>query len=1080
MAKLEIRFTDGAVETKKLTRDRSFLIGSDPSADLRLTSQGIEAKHATIRWVDRRYRLDVAPNVKNVFVGVNPINQLRLKPDAEFSIANVEFCVRYDAEELGAILMPAEGEGAGKAPPLYLSKPFLGIVAGLILLAGLSVGLYFLVRERAADQQFEQAVKDLNDKLYPESLKGFDSFIAGFADDPRVDQAIFLRAKARVLPLVDAGGSSLEQALAAAEQLVTEASSTKEYAEHPTEVGDIILSVARKLAEMARDRSAPEPLSLSEKGMSLLSKALPKEKLPTDEIARVQTLQEEARLAVTKGDTIEKTLAEMDKSLADRKPATTYQLHRTLIHRYPDMRADRRMRDRMQKGAIIEKELVRFDANLPSVQVGKEPYNEPPAWTLVRRAGPSSGSGPMVLAVTADVLYGIDSLTGQVRWRTTIGYPSAFPPTILPGDASSAIVYRGSSNSIVLLDVVTGKERSRLELGSARPAIGVDLRLLDKQAWVVCQSHPEQPAQCVAMIRIENDQLSLIGSMVFPQELAAAPEFDADRNSMLAVAKEATLYSVHLDRRQVEHVYSMGHEAGGISLRPVMAGRFLLVVERKGTDASLLHCLVVKKEDGSIVEIASLPIVGQLDDPPAVRGGRLFWASNRGEHKVFELGAETDPNPLTPAASITDLEASPDVPARMLLVSDSEFWVLTKSAKRYKLVIDRKEISSEATIPLVGPAQRESRLTGENLLAMAIDPFLGGVLAQSWPVGAKGPIWSTQIGCPPTNYSLPKSDADPLLIDTWSGAEPILPGSWNTDSIVEKPFDLDARRRLNSIPTALSVLTPVEGCLSVVGHSIRRLMPNGEIKSFALPAGAYGQISPLEGGLLVPSKTGYVFWISSNDGQELADPFAAPFVEGKPIPIHTASPVDPANASAGVWAGGGTDLFRLELAGNENRVWQESFRVALGEKADIVEVHPSSTIVWVITNDDVRTIDSEKRSVIGTLAVSYLPGSIRLVGDQLIGIDRQLDLVAIGIDATKEPKENWRTELPSLPANHWVVDGEELRIANAQGILMTISLADGKVIRKSKLDRSMRDGPIKLGNQWVGWATDGSLLAWPE
>ncbi len=1080
MAKLEVRFTDGAVETKKLTKDRSFTIGSDPSADLRLTMQGIEAKHATIRYVDRRYRLDVSPNVKNVFVGVNPVTQLRLKPDAEFSIGNVEFRVRYDADELGAVLMPVDGEAPGKAPPLYLSKPFLGIVAGLLLLAGLSVGLYFLVRERAANQQFEQAVKDLNDKLYPESLDGFDRFIAGFTDDPRVDQAIFLRAKARVLPLIDAGGSSLEQALAAAEQMVSEASSTKEYAEHPTEVGDIILSIARKLAESSRDRSNPQPLALSEKAIALLSKALPKDKQPTDEIARVQTLQEEARLAVTKGDTIEKTLADIDKSLTDRLPATTYELHRNLIHRYPDMRADRRIRDRMQKAASIEKDLVRFDANLPSVNAGAEAYSDPPSWSLVRRAGPATGSGPIILAMTADVLYGIDSATGQVRWRTTVGYPSAFPPTILPTDASSALVYRESSNAIALIDVVTGKERSRLELGSARPAIGMDLRILDKQAWVVCQPAPQQPAQCVTMIRIENDQLSLVGSIVFPQALATIPEFDADRNSMLAVANESTLYSVHLDRRQVEQVYSIGHEAGAISLRPVMAGRFLMVVEQKGTDASILHCLVVQKEGGSIAEITSQPITGQLDDPPAVRGGRLFWASNRGEHKVFELGAETDPNPLTPAASITDLEATADVPARLLVVSDSEFWVLTKSAKRYKLVVDRKEITSEETIPLVGSARRESRLSEGNLVSMAIDPVLGGVLAQSWRIGDKNPIWSTQIGSPPTNWLLPKSDADPLLLDTWSGAETVSAGNWSTDNIVEKPFDLDARKRLSSATSIVSLPSSTEGATSLVGRSIRRLLPTGEIKTFSLPAEPQGQVSPLEAGILLPSPTGYVFWISTETGQELADPFAAPFVQGQPVAMSAAAAVDPAKAAAGVWAAGGSDLFRLELADGTNRVWQESYRVPLGEGAKIEEIHPSQTTVWVITGDDVRALDTEKKNISGALPVSLWPGSVRLAGDQLIGIDRELDLVSISIDSAKAPKEDWRTELPSLPISNWVVDGNELRLATAQGLFMTIGLADGKVIKQTKLARSMRNGPFKLASQWVGLATDGSLIAWPE
>jgi hypothetical protein len=145
-----------------------------------------------------------------------------------------------------------------------------------------------------------------------------------------------------------------------------------------------------------------------------------------------------------------------------------------------------------------------------------------------------------------------------------------------------------------------------------------------------------------------------------------------------------------------------------------------------------------------------------------------------------------------------------------------------------------------------------------------------------------------------------------------------------------------------------------------------------------------------------------------------------------------------------------------------------------------VEIHPSPSIVWATTKDDVRALDTEKKSMAGALPISFWPGSVRVVGDQLIGLDRQLDLVAIGIDSAKTPKENWRTPLPSLPITRWVVDESQLHLATAQGILLTLNLTDGKVVSESKLARSMRDGPIRLGSQWFGLATDGSLVAWPK
>jgi hypothetical protein len=1009
MAKLEVRFSDGAIETKRLTRDKSFIIGTDPSCDLMLTGQGIEPKHATIRWADRRYRLEVAPSIKNVFSGVNPVSQLRLKPDAEFSIGRFEFRIRYDSDELGAVVTPAGVDPASKPTPLYLSKPFLGIVGGLVMLAVLGVGLYFLVRERAADRQFEQAEKDLRDKLYPEAGKGFDQFIASFTDDPRVDQAIYLRAKARVLPLADAGGSSLEGALNAAQQWVDEAGKTKEYAEHPTEIGDIILSIARKLAEQSRDRSTPQPLALSEKAVALLTRALPPDKQPVDDIARVQTLQEEARLAVSKGKTIEQTLVALDKSLTDRTPATTYELHRELVHQYPDMRTDRRVKERLQQAANIEKELVRFDQQTPPVKEGSTPWNEPSATSIVRRAGPAEPSGPVILAQVADTLYGIDTGTGQIKWRSVVGFPSAFPPAVVPSDNSIAIVYRGINNSITLIDMLTGKERSRLELGPARPAPSAELRFADGQIWFVCSPSPAQPANLVGMIKLADDQLRWIGSMIFPQALAAVPEWDADRRTMIALANESTLYTVSVDRKQAEQVYSLGHEAGSIQLRPLLARRFLFVVEEKGIDTSLLHLLVTKADDGSITQVAEVPIVGLLDDLPIIRAGRILWASNRGERKVFELGAETDPQPLTPAASLTDLEASAAVPTRLLPINDEEFWVLSATAKRYRLAVEKKELANVATIPLVGPARRESRWLTNRLVSVAADPLLGGLLAQGWTGEETSPTWSTQLG-PLPSALFASDDGAKISLDSPTGVDLLTKDDLQPGSIIERPLNLDDRRRIEPRVDVRVIDRDSTGLVTFTGKSLHRLLASGEGKTFPLPAGAAGQLTRLQDGILVPSSAGYLYWINVEDGKERSDPFASPYSQGSPLPLRAATAVDPMSAAAGVWCGGKNSLFLLQVADPSHPLWTEKERITLPENTDIQECHVGPQIFWAITNSKVLTLNTEKKSIAGEISLSLSPGTTRRVNDRLVGIDADGQLVSISLGQSKEPVIAWRSQ----------------------------------------------------------------------
>ena len=140
MAKLELRFPDGLKETHELLQDQSLVIGSAETCTVRLFREGIQPKHAVIRWADRRYHLEVNPLAKNVFVGVNPVTQLRLKPNAEFSIGDIECRVKYSAEELGAVSPLSSDPWTSPATPLHQtlhnqSRSIMGIVAGLVVLA---------------------------------------------------------------------------------------------------------------------------------------------------------------------------------------------------------------------------------------------------------------------------------------------------------------------------------------------------------------------------------------------------------------------------------------------------------------------------------------------------------------------------------------------------------------------------------------------------------------------------------------------------------------------------------------------------------------------------------------------------------------------------------------------------------------------------------------------------------------------------------------------------------------------------------------------------------------------------------
>jgi hypothetical protein len=661
-----------------------------------------------------------------------------------------------------------------------------------------------------------------------------------------------------------------------------------------------------------------------------------------------------------------------------------------------------------------------------------------------------------------------------------MGFPSFFRPTPLPSDPSSAIAYREESHSVVLLDMLTGQERDRLNLGSARPAVGVDLQFVENQAWVVCSPSTDQPANLVAMIRIEEDRLSLVGSMVFPQAIASAPEFDPERRSMLAVARESTLYSVSLDRRQIEHVFPLGHEAGSIRLRPVLAGRFLFIVERKGVDSSVLRTFILQEKDGSLTESTGLPIDGELDDAPIVRGGRLFWASDRGERKAFELGSENDAQPLTLAATASDPEADPNTPARLLSISESEFWVLTRAAKKYRLVVERKELSPTGSWPLVGPARRESRVEAGKLVAIAQDESLGGIVIQGLNDGEPQPRWSTQLGSQAGTLVAVEGPPSSLLADWGGNVVTVSPEEISAGALVDKPFDLDARRRANPVLPISPLGAERALGLSATGRTLRRVLPDGAVRSFSLSTELTGQVARLGTGLLVPSPTGYAYWVSLDDGSELADPFAAPFRQGSATPLQACRSIDPDQPNAGAWAAGGSLIFRLEWGSGSTKLWQEKFRIELPEGTDTQEIHPAGELLWVVTPNALFVIDTQTKAILGSAEISLVRGTSRIVGEKLVGIDGEGQFVAVGLDEAKKPKLSWRSSLTIQPLPRWDLDAGRIVAALTNGELVGWNSADGTYESIGKVACSLRDGPIRLADTWVGVASDGSLVSWPK
>lgn len=1078
MAKLEIRYSDGLVETKELVRERSFSIGADPSCDLRLDGKAIQPRHCVIRWVDRRFRLDADPNAKNVFVGVNPISNLRLKPDAEFSIGDVEFRVRYSPDEIGAVqALPDESAETVGAPqfPLYRSRTFLGVVAALAVLACVGVGLYVMLQASGAERMFDAARRDLNDRLYAKAMAGFDRFLEKYPANERAPEAAYLRARARVEQYTTAAPPAWSNAFDAAKSMVADVGQTAAFRQRPAETADLLASVAEGLAEQARDRSDAALLEQSEQALVLLNESVSKDAAPAEQIQRIRAVQEEARFAVSKSSEIADAVAQLQSGLDQSRFAEFYRQYASLIHRHPDARDDARIKRLLQQSAERQTQLVRFAP--PGAARSAGPLAPLPAWTRYDRSGgESQGGGAIVPVHVADVLYGVDSADGSVRWRTVVGHPVAFAALHPPLPAPWILVYRESTNELGLIDPSSGQASARLALSGLRPRSRCEAVVHQDHVFIVARPADDEDVGIVFVAKVADDGVEEVGRYVFPQPILAPPAVDGVRSSMLTVGEQGVLFQVQLSTRSCERVVPLGHEAGAIRTKPVMAGRFLLLAESQGLDASRLRCWVVSESDGALVERPSLPLVGDVEQAPIVRMGRVFAATNKGRYYVAELGAETDDRPLTKGAEFSDIEAG-DARAPLLLApSDQELWVLGETARKFLVRVDQGSIEPQRDVPLEGWATCDSVLLPDRIVAVAEDRRRGGVRVVAIDTGAIEAAAVAQLGRLPFGVSV-GPDGGVRVVDA-DGIQQVAPADLAQDAVVARPAQPAAA---SASPERLVVFGSDDSGVLLYGENEVVYAPaqGGRQVAWSVPGGVGGAPVACGDGALVPSKAGFVYWVDPREGRELSDPFAAPVQNGRPAEFTAVAAADLQSPAAGAFAAAGAKVYKLALADSPARAWVSAAEIETGGEA-VQRMAVQGGLVWCGRESGVFVLDAATLERRGELAIPAGRNAWALGPSSILLSSSDGSLASIGIDGDPgAPAIRWRQLFPAEPTGPPAVHGNSAWIVLPDGAAVQVDLETGRETLRLAFGRAVAAGPYRVPQGLVVVAADGSLCRLP-
>lgn len=954
--------------------------------------------------------------------------------------------------------------------PIWRSPLVLGTAAGLIVLSAIVAILYLQVRARNEQKEFDAAVTELADGQYAPALKRFDKFLEDHPSGELADKARIWRGIAAVRQFSDVSSPQWEQADEQARQFIEQSASSPFYRERKKEVAELLLKIAGGLATLAQRDADPALLARSAKNLDQVEKEFQRDEVPAERVAEIRGKMKEASFAIEKNDRKLAAIRAMDVALAAKQPTLVFAEHQRLYHRYADLRQNPECQQRRAKARALELEQVRFEANSPRLE-SVSPAEPPPAFHVVRRqaAADAKDASQTYAVPVGDSLYGVNAGNGQPRWRRVVGFEAAFPPAAV--GENQLLVHVPKDNSVALLDRASGKTIWQRRLGFAlragsRPAVSTNrIYLIGKKAT---------PPNVGRLVEIDLANGEAVGEFLFPQPLVASPVLDRQRGTVLALGEQASLYVLNPVERKCERVLALDHAPDAIRSPPVLAGRFLFVAECQGLDQTQLRCLVLSPSDGSDQQRQVVQFPGWVWYPPVAAGNRLFVSATRGFFEVLEMGAEQDEKPLTEVARSPEALSSDKDQDYPLVGGENDFWLVGNRLRRFDIKVGSQALA-RWEMPLEGRVITPPEIAGGLVLTAVQSAGDATILVRGVDPKSQSVRWTTELGLKAS--AVLSRDANQVAIlfpgqtvtAPWSAVRsggqkevappPLAPGA--------RPETFPPMRTLPVDKGSAVLWSPRDNgrlLYAADGGAQKAVRFQGVLDH---PPVAFGA------GILLASRTGTLSWIDPRTSAELAEPFVAPFSDGKPAPLGPVAVVD----SKTVLVGAEKALVRLELAQSPFPYFRETARGAPGTEA-IQEMTVSGALVAARAGSTFMIQGTERLETKAKVRVPFRVQHWWFGNAWLVVAGGRGDCAAFHIDPP-EPKATWSKRLESEPLALYSHTADAISILLADGRLFVLRLKDGSETAKMSLGQTLAGGPWPLPNGWVALNTDGGLATWP-
>jgi outer membrane protein assembly factor BamB len=967
--------------------------------------------------------------------------------------------VEADAPRRGwqRLLFLFSARGYALGPEQVLSSPLvfgLGVALAVLILVG--TALYSIIIRTAATRLFTQAVENLEDGDYRNSIRRFDEFIKANPDDTRTGKARVHRAMANVRQYTSAAGASWSLALEAEREMLETVGDQPDYRDSSPELEELVIRTGENLADRARLTADPKVLAEAESAVSLHAKVAGKAADALLKKSRLPSKLVTARAAVRKARVRRDGLAAMDAALKGASSTGVYAARDALVAEYGDQSEDRELLARMHKANDLIRKAVTVDTSGRPAET--EPHPEPlgPATSLVLRASESgqqaaaTKDGPLVYALADGFAFAIDGASGTPLWQTPLGLSSPFPPQPIPG-GTTVLAVDARHNELVRLDARTGKLLWRQGLGE---------RVADPPLVLGNEVIQATPGGNVLVIDLATGALRATVRVGMP--LARTPVSDESGQALYVMAETDCLFVLTRDPLGCAAVEYLGHSAGAIACSPARLGRYLIVAENHQINESRWRIFVLDEDGSKLTPVQQIPVLGWTWSTPASSGSVIWAAGDRGGVSAYAVGAYGAKDPFRLIARIAPDE-KPSGPAFALARSERELWVGSGRSGRYELDPEGGKLDSAWTLSEAGPALAPPQTSG-TLLVLSQQHTDGPGVAL-WGVDPQsGAVrWRTILGAPWP--SPPVSAQEALSALGIDGRALALPH----ETLAKGGFVVSTLPRPGGFRLPAGAFARVEGdgwTAVVPAHRASKLLVrggSGKYKEVGLPAPVGAR--PIAWGreLLVPGEDGRAYLIDPLTGESRAEPYVPPFDRTRPTVWRT--PVFIGKDAVALADDAGR-IRRITRANDPRPRLVVSGETTLGK--DLVADPASTGGAFVVATSDgrARALSARDLSPAGAWPLDAplaLPPAT--VSGRVYLADTAGGVLALGADGERLwsatlGEKSGPVEVVGPPA----VRGQAVWFLARDGTLHARSLADGSSVATIPLNILPAGGPVAVGN----------------